>query len=134
MIRHEFLKYGRQFRWLILLYVGWLVLVTIQACTHVVLPDSSDDHWLLITRQLETKWEPISMALLAMVMISIWLQDSLWEPRAFWRTRPASRMDHLSSEITLARFYLEGYCRESSVSSSPFRNMFRYKWDGLRLC
>ena len=99
MILQEFWKYGRRFRGLILLYIGWLVFTTVQAYTHGAFPTSSNGVWPLVAQNTETTFEPISMVLLVVVIVSIWLQDPLWEPCAFWPTRPASRRDHLSAKL-----------------------------------
>ena len=98
MIWHEFKKYGRQFRTLILLYIGLVVLSTVMTSTHqaFVSPSAGVRAY---ARFIESLSGPLDLLLLLFVVIPLRMEDSLWEPKAFWQTRPVSPHAQLHAKI-----------------------------------
>ena len=97
MSLHEFCKYGRRFRWLIVLYVSWIVLTTYLIATHQAFVSSSEG-LRLFAMQLERNVIPVGLVILGVILVALWSEDSIWDTKAFWKTRPISTRDQLMAK------------------------------------
>ena len=83
---------------MILLYIGWVLLATLLTSTHQALVSPSAG--VSAYTQLIESWSgPLDLRLLLFVLIPLWMEDSLWQPKAFWQTRPVSPHAQLRAKI-----------------------------------
>ena len=99
MIFREFTRFGRRFCWIIAIYVTWVVLATLLTSTHQAFVSESAGVRVFAT-EVERLHGPVMALLLTVFLLFLWQEDSIWERRGFWRTRPVTARDSLLAKAT----------------------------------
>ena len=97
MIWREFCKYGRRFRWLILLYASWIALTTVLTATHQAFVSESPA-MRRFAMEIEPNTTIVTLLLLVVLLVALWFEDCIWEPKAFWKPRPISPRDQTTAK------------------------------------